>query len=117
MVLEILTNAYRNACSEGEVEMYRAHVAVLGDSEVFSGYFIDEPRHRYFEECSETGGIKTRQIKSKFNKFTQKTKAWKESVSTSSDLMKEFRNAVLSHIQAKGEMETLQKSQLSSADQ
>ena len=149
LVLEILTEAYRHACSEGEVTMYRAHVVVLGDSKAFNRHFIDRPRYPYTEidrpsypyieidrpsypytEIDQpsypyTGGtgIKTRQIKSKFNKSTQKTEVWKESVSNSSDLKTKFTNAVLSHIrsiqhgsQAKGVMETLQQSHLSSAD-
>ena len=122
--LELSTNAYRRACSEGEVEMYRAHVAVLGDSEAMNKYiikaFLDEPRYR-FEQYDERKGVKTYQFKSKFNKNTQKTERWEKSVSNSSDLVTDFRNAVLSHIRsvqqddsAKGEMETLQQSHISS---
>ena len=119
LFLELLTEACRNACSEGEVVMYRAHVAILGDSEAFNRYFIDQPSYLY----TDRAGIKTLQIKSKFNKSTQKTEEWKESVSTSDNLKTEFRNAVLSHIrtiqhdgQAKGVMETLQQSHSTSTE-
>ena len=122
LILEFLTKAYRKACSEGEAVMYRAHVAVLGDSEAFKTHFIGEPGYPFGGYTAKTG-IKTYTIKSKFNKCTQKTEGWKESVSDSSDLMKEFRNAVLSHIhsvqhggQAKGVIERLQQSHLSSPD-
>ena len=123
-VLEIWTKAYRKACSEGEAVIHRAHVAVLGDSGVFKDNFIegpfDDPVHPFRVEGRTE--IIIRQIKSTFNKSTQKTGGWRESVSASSNLITEFRNAVLSHIrsiqragQAKGVIETLQ-SHLSSAD-
>ena len=42
LFLELLTEAYRNACSEGEAVMYRAHVAVLVHSEAFEAYLHRE---------------------------------------------------------------------------
>ena len=110
LILEILTKTYRNACSEGEVVMYRAHVAVLGDSKAINFYFSS-----YLD--TKRKGIKTRQIESKFNKSAQETERWEESVSNPSELKTKFRDAVLSHIrsiqhgsQAKGVMETQQQS-------
>ena len=101
--------------------MYRAHVAVLGNSEAFKDIWMDEPVRPLMGYAGRTG-IKISQIKSTFNKSTHKTEGWRESVSASSNLMTEFRNAILSHIrsiqrggQAKGVIETLQ-SHLSSAD-
>ena len=95
-------------------------MAVLRDSEALEHDFIkgllDEPRYSF-------KGVKIHQIKSKFNKDTKKTESWRESLFDSSDLITDFRNAVLSHIcsiqhggQAKGEVETLQKSHFLSAD-
>ena len=105
--------------------MYRAHVALLGDSNATKNNFIegllDGPKYssRRYPEI----GVKVLKFESKFNKGTQKTERWRQSVSNSSDLMTDFRDAVLSHIrsvqhggQAKGVMETLQQSHLSSAD-
>ena len=100
-------------------------MAVLGNSKAFEVNFIEgssgNPIHRFRLFTGRTG-IKIRHIKSKFNKSTQKTEGWRESVSASSNLMLELRNAILSHIrsiqrgsQAKGVIETLQ-SHLSSAD-
>ena len=126
MFLEFLTEAYRNAWSEGEAVIYRAHVALLGDSNATKNNFIegllDEPKYSS-RRYPEIGGVKVLKFKAKFNKDTQKTERWHESVSNSSDLMTDFRDAVLSHIrpvqhggQAEGILETSQQSHLSSAD-
>ena len=94
-------------------------MAVLRNSEAFKTNFIEwlcnEPG-----KCrvhAERRGIKARQIKSEFNKVTQKTEGWKESESDSSELMTIVRNAIRSHIHsvqhgdsAKREVETLQQS-------
>ena len=126
LFLELLTEAYRKACSEGAVVMYRAHVALLGDSNAtknnFIGVLLDEPKYSS-RRYHEIEGVKVLKFKSKFNKGTHKTEKWSESVSNSSDLMTDFRDAVLSHIrsfqhggQAEGVMETLQQPHLSLAD-
>ena len=94
-------------------------MAVLGDSEAFKDNFIEglcnEPEK--LRVYPERRGIKARQIKSEFNKVTQKTEGWQESESDSSELMTIVRNAVRSHIHsvqhgdsAKREVETLQQS-------
>ena len=125
MFLELLTETYRKTCSEGEAEIYRAHVAVLGNSEAFKANFIkwlcNEPG--IWRVYAERRGIKTRQINSKFNRVTQKTEGWKESESISSELMQDVMNAVLSHIRsvqpsdpAERERESLQLSHFPSAD-
>ena len=122
IVLEILTKSYRNACLEGEAIIYRAHVAVLGDSCAITNNFIKgllaDPRYLYKRYA--TKGVKTRTITSKFNKDTKKTERWRESVSHSSNMIRYIRNAVLSHVhsvqqdnQAKGEMGTLQQEKIS----
>ena len=126
MILDFLKKAYRNACSEGEAVTYRAQVTVLGDSEALKHDFIKrllgDPRYSY-KGYVTTKGVKTRKITSKFNKVTKKTERWSVSASASRDLMRDIRNAVLSHIisvqqggQAKGEKEILQQSYFSSAD-
>ena len=122
-----MTKAYRKACSEGEVPMYRAHVALLGDSYDVKNKFIEallgESRFYHFAQPHELKGVQIDQFKSKFNKDNQETKRWKESLSSSSSLKTEFRNAVLSHIrslqhdsQAKEEMEIPQKYHISSSN-
>ena len=125
LFLELLTEAYRNACSEGEAEIYRAHVAVLGNSEAVKHGFIERlwDKSTYFESPFEIKGVKASLIKSKFNKVTQNSEGWKESRRDSSELMTGFRNAVVSHIRSvrhcsrtEGENETLKQSNISSAD-
>ena len=120
LFLEFLTKAYNDACSKGEVMIYRAHLAVLGHSSTVSEIFIEkllDGSIRY-PLVSPYGmkGIKTSLIKSKFNKATQKTQRWRQSRRNSSEVMTELRQAVLSHIrslqhegEAEGEMETSQR--------
>ena len=100
--------------------MYRAHVALLGDSNVTKNNFIegllDEPKYSS-RRYPEIGGVKVLKFKSKFNMDTQNTERWRESVSNSSDLMTDFRDAVLSQIRpVQHASQTLQQSHLSSAD-
>ena len=104
LFLEFLTKAYNNACSEGEAEIYRAHVVVLGHSNVVKGDFIerllDESISYSFSSPYGIKGIKKSLIESKFNKATQKTEQWRLSRRDSNEVMKDFRNAVLSHIRS-----------------
>ena len=107
--------------------MYRAHVALLGDSYDVKSKFIEallgESRFYHFAQPHELKGVQICQFKSKFNKDNQETERWKESLSSSSSLKTEFRNAVLSHMrslqhdsQAKEEMEIPQKYHISSSN-
>ena len=99
MFLEFLTDAYKNACTEGEVVIYRAHVAtvVLGDLDTVNDFLLRELLHNPYK----IKGLKMALIKSKFNKTTHKTEEWRQSQINSSEAMTEFKNAVLSHIRSR----------------
>ena len=104
MFLEFLTDAYRNACAQGEALTYKGHVVVLGHSNIVKENFIEGlfgGKIRYsFESPYEIKGIKTSLIKSKFNKVTLETEKWRLSRRDSSKVMTELRHAVLSHIRS-----------------
>ena len=112
LLLEFLTDAYRNACSEGEALIYRAHVAVLGHPSAVKDNVIerllDRSRHWSMSD-HKAKGITTSLIKSKFNKVTLETETWRKSTTgRDSSEVTEFRNALLSHIHSRqhsGEIE------------
>ena len=119
MFPEFLTKAYRKACAEGEAVTYRAHVFLLGPSITVKENVIEGPLDESrFRSASE--GIKTYQIKSRFNKATHKTEKWRKSRRDSSEVMTELRHAVLSHIrshQNSGEVKREIESHFSAAEE
>ena len=105
LFLEFLTDAYRNACAQGEALTYKGHVVVLGHSNIAKDKFLegllDESIRYSFVNPYENHGIKMSLIKSKFNKATHRTEIWTKSWIDSSEVMTELRHAVLSHIRSR----------------